>query len=43
MTLLTSMSIDTGATDPVSQKPYPIAIKHYDWVKNEIEKYRLPR
>ena len=38
MTPLTSMSIDTGATNPVSQKPYPIAMKHYDWVKNEIEK-----
>ena len=32
-TSLTSMSVD-----PVSQKPYPIAMKHYDWVKNEIEK-----
>ena len=38
MTPLTSMSIDTGATDPVSQKPYSIAMKHYVWVKNEIEK-----
>ena len=38
MTPLTSMSIDTGTTNPVSQKPYPIAMKHYDWVKNEIEK-----
>ena len=37
-TPLTSMSIDTGATDPVSQKPYPIAMKQYDWVKNEMEK-----
>ena len=37
-TPLTSMSIDTGTTDPVSQKPYPIAKKHYEWVKNEIEK-----
>ena len=37
-TMLTSMSIDTGNTDPVSQKPYPIAMKHYDWVKSEIEK-----
>ena len=37
-TALTSMSIDTGTADPVSQKPYPIAMKHYDWVKNEIEK-----
>ena len=37
-TPLTSMTIDTGTTDPVSQKPYPIAMKHYEWVKNEIEK-----
>ena len=37
-TLLTSMKIDTGTADPVSQKPYPIAMKHYEWVKNEIEK-----
>ena len=37
-TMLTSMSIDTGTTNPVSQKPYPIAMKHYDWVKPEIEK-----
>ena len=32
------MTIDTGTTDPVSQKPYPIAMKHYEWVKDEIEK-----
>ena len=37
-TMLRSMSIDTGTTNPVSQKPYPIMMKHYDWVKNEIEK-----
>ena len=37
-TPLTSMSIDTGTADPVSQKPYPIAMKQYEWVKNEIEK-----
>ena len=37
-TTITSMSIDTGNTNPVSQKPYPIAMKHYDWVKSEIEK-----
>ena len=37
-TMLTSMSIDTGTTNPVSQKPYPIAMKHHDWVKTEIEK-----
>ena len=37
-TSLTSMSIDAGTADPVSQKPYPIAMKHYEWVRNEIEK-----
>ena len=37
-TPLTSMMIDTGTVDPVSQKPYPIAMKHYEWVKTEIEK-----
>ena len=28
-TSLTKMSIDTGNYEPVSQKPYPIAMKHY--------------
>ena len=37
-TPLTSMTIDMGTANPVSQKPYPIAMKHYEWVKNEIEK-----
>ena len=37
-TLLTEMTIDIGNTDPVSQKPYPIAMKNYQWVKEEIEK-----
>ena len=32
------MTIDTGNSDPVSQKHYPIAMKHYQWVKEEIEK-----
>ena len=35
---LTKMSIDTGHSEPVSQKPYPITMKHYQWVKDEIEK-----
>ena len=35
---LTSMMIDIGALDPISQKPYPITMKHYQWVKEEIEK-----
>ena len=37
-TPLTSMTIDTGTANLVFQKPYPIAMKHYEWVKDEIEK-----
>ena len=37
-TPLTSMTIDTGTSDSISQKPYPIAMKHYQWVKDKIEK-----
>ena len=37
-TALAEMTIDTGISDPVSQKPYPIAMKNYQWVKKEIEK-----
>ena len=37
-TPLMSMTIYIGTADPVSQKPYPIAMKHYQWVKDEIEK-----
>ena len=29
---------DTGTSEPVLQKPYLIAMKHYQWVKDEIEK-----
>ena len=36
-TPLTSITIDTGNSDPVSQKPYPITMKNYQWVKEEIE------
>ena len=37
-TSLTEMVIDMGTSDPVSQKPYMIAMKNYQWVKEEIEK-----
>ena len=37
-TPLTSMTIDTGDSPPVSQRPYPIAMKNHQWVKEEIEK-----
>ena len=41
--LLTEMMIDTGTFEPVSQKPYPIAMKHYQWVKDEIEKLQTAK
>ena len=37
-TPLTEMTIDTGDSEPISQKPYPIVMKNYQWVKEEIEK-----
>ena len=38
MTPLTKMMIDTRDSKPVSQKPYPIVMKHYKWVKDNITK-----
>ena len=32
------MTIDMGTSDLVSQKPYPISMKNYQWVKDKIEK-----
>ena len=37
-TPMTEMTIDTVDSEPISQKPYPIAMKEYQWVKEEIEK-----
>ena len=37
-TPLMEMTISTGDSEPVSQKPYPIAMKNYKWVKDKIEK-----
>ena len=37
-TPLTEMTIGTGNSYSVSQKPYPIAMKNYQWVKDEIKK-----
>ena len=37
-TPLTSRMINMGNSDTVPQKPYPIAMKKYQWVKEEIEK-----
>ena len=37
-TPLMEITINMGTSDPVSQKPYLIAMKNYQWVKDEIEK-----
>ena len=40
---LTQMIIDTSDSDPVLQKSYPIVMKHYKWVKDEINKLLTAR
>ena len=42
-TPLTEMTIDTGTSEPVSHKPYPIEIKHYKWVQDEINKLLMEK
>ena len=37
-TPLTEMTIETGTSKPISQKPFLIAMKHYQWVKDENRK-----
>ena len=39
ITLLIKMSIDTGDACLIAKKPYTLALKHYDWVKEEIDKF----
>ena len=34
---LITMDIDTGMSEPVSQRPYTLPLKHLNWVKKEIE------
>ena len=36
---LTKMHIDMGDSDPLSQRPLPIAMKHYCLVRGEIGKF----
>ena len=31
------MEIDTGDNLPISQRPYSLALKHVEWVRQEIE------
>ena len=35
---LNKMSIDTGDHPPIAKKPYALALKHYDWVRDGIDK-----
>ena len=35
ITPLTCMMINTGISDPASKKPYSIAMKNYQWIKEE--------
>ena len=35
---LIKMSIDTGDHLPIAKKPYALALKHYDWVRDKIDK-----
>ena len=37
-TPLIKMSIDTGDHAPIAKKPYALALKHYDWVRDETDK-----
>ena len=32
------MEIDTGDHPPITQRPYSLALKHIEWVQEEIEK-----
>ena len=32
------MSIGTSEHLPIAKKPYALALKHYDWVRDEIDK-----
>ena len=37
-TPLIKMTIDTGDHPPIAKKPYTLALKHYEWVQDEIDK-----
>ena len=36
-TKLIEMEIDTGGSVPLAQSPYTLRLKHYNWVRKEIE------
>ena len=36
-TPIIQMEIDTGDNPPVSQRPYSLALRHVEWVRQELE------
>ena len=42
-TPLTEMTTDTGISEPASQNPCLIAVKHYEWVKDKINKLLIAK
>ena len=42
-TQLIEMEIDTGGSVPLAQSPYTLPLKHYDWVRKEIETLVIER
>ena len=38
-TPLAKLAFDTGASEPLSQKPYPIAMNYYKGIKDEVNKF----
>ena len=41
-TPLIQISIDTGDHPPIAKKPYALALKHHEWVKEEYEYLKVP-
>ena len=37
-TPLIKMPINTGDHEPIAKRPYTPSIRHYDWVKEELDK-----
>ena len=42
-TPLTEMTKDIGISEPVSQKLYPVVMKHCQWVKDEIDQLLMAK
>ena len=38
VTPLIKMSIDTSDHPPIAKRPHTLSVKHYDWIKDELDK-----